>query len=121
MRILVVDDNHDAADSMHLLLESMNQDVATVYDGSSALAAVRTFDPDVVLLDIGMPAVSGYEVAQQIGRDRPALTRPVLVAITGWGQEADRQRARDCGFRYHFVKPMTESALRSMLMAVATK
>ncbi|MEJ0034719.1 MAG: PAS domain S-box protein [Gammaproteobacteria bacterium] len=119
MRILVVDDNHDAADSMQLLLESMNQDVVTVYDGPAALSAVRTFDPDVVLLDIGMPAMSGYEVARQIAPDGRAITRPILVAITGWGQEGDRQRARECGFRYHFVKPMSESALRSMLIAIS--
>ena len=68
MRVLVVDDNHDAADSLHMLLESMNQHVVTAYDGLSALATARTFDPDVVLMDIGMPKMSGYEVARQIGR-----------------------------------------------------
>jgi PAS domain S-box-containing protein len=119
MRILVVDDNHDGADSLQLLLESMNQHVLTVYDGQSALAAVSTFDPDIVLLDIGMPVMSGYEVARQILPAGRPLARPVLVAITGWGQEADRLRARECGFRHHFLKPMNEQLLRTLLLEVS--
>jgi two-component system CheB/CheR fusion protein len=117
LRVLVVDDNHDAADSLRMLLESMNQMVFTVYDGAAALAAAKTFRPDVVLLDIGMPHMSGYEVARQLLASSGAEgLRPTLVAVTGWGQEADRKRTRECGFRYHFVKPVSDTAIRSMLV-----
>ena len=117
LRVLVVDDNHDAADSLRMLLESMNQMVFTVYDGASALAAAKTFRPDVVLLDIGMPQMSGYEVARRLLASSGAEgLRPTLAAVTGWGQEADRKRARECGFRYHFVKPVSDTAIRSMLV-----
>jgi PAS domain S-box-containing protein len=118
LRVLVVDDNHDAADSLSLLIGSMGQDVFTAYDGESALAAAHGFRPDVVLLDIGMPHMSGYEVAQslrEIGAEQPA----VLVAITGWGQDADRERATAAGFRYHFVKPIGEAVLRTILEEIA--
>jgi len=118
LRVLVVDDNHDAADSLSLLIGSMGQDVFTAYDGESALAAAHGFRPDVVLLDIGMPHMSGYEVAQslrEIGAEKPA----VLVAITGWGQDADRERATAAGFRYHFVKPIGEAVLRTILEEIA--
>jgi CheY-like chemotaxis protein len=116
--VLVVDDNHDAADSLSLLIGSMGQDVFTAYDGESALAAAHGFRPDVVLLDIGMPHMSGYEVAQSLretGAEQPA----VLVAITGWGQDADRERATAAGFRYHFVKPIGEAVLRTILEEIA--
>ena len=121
LRVLVVDDNRDAADSMHLLLEFMRQDVLTVYDGPSALSAVTTFRPDVVMLDIGMPQLSGYEVARQLTSGGAEGSRPTLVAVTGWGQEADKKRAWECGFRYHFVKPVSEAAIRSMLIDVAKR
>jgi PAS domain S-box-containing protein len=115
MRVLVVDDNRDAADSLQLLLESMGQDVRTMYDGASALGAARTFQPDIILLDIGMPKMSGYEVARQLRAD-PAMRHRILVAVTGWGQEEDQLRAREAGFHHHFVKPMSESVLRSLLI-----
>jgi PAS domain S-box-containing protein len=114
LRVLVVDDNKDAADSMHLLLASMGQNVYVAYDGQSAISAAQTFKPDVVLLDIGMPQMSGYEVARTL-RDDPFTANSVLVAITGWGQEADKQRAMEAGFSHHFVKPINEEALRMVL------
>jgi PAS domain S-box-containing protein len=115
LRVLVVDDNKDAADSLNLLLGSMGQDVCTVYDGTAAMAAARTFQPDVVLLDIGMPHVSGYEVARALRSYE--LSKPLtLVALTGWGQEADRKKAAECGFHSHFIKPISETALRNVLV-----
>jgi len=118
LRVLVVDDNKDATDSLELLLDSMGQQVFTAYDGSTALSAVRTFKPDVVLLDIGMPDMSGYQVAQAIRADA-SLAQPTLVAVTGWGQEADRQRATEAGFQYHFVKPLSEGVLKTILAEVS--
>jgi PAS domain S-box-containing protein len=118
LRILVVDDNKDAADSLNLLLESMGHDVFTVYDGQAAIGAAQTFRPDVVLLDIGMPQMSGYEVARGLLSAAPE-NKPVLVAVTGWGQESDRERATAAGIQYHFVKPMSEEVLRTVLGEVA--
>jgi CheY-like chemotaxis protein len=119
LRILVVDDNKDAADSLNLLLESMGHEVFTVYDGQAAIGAAQTFRPDVVLLDIGMPQMSGYEVARGLLSAAPER-KPVLVAVTGWGQESDRERATAAGIQYHFVKPMNEEVLRNVLGEVAT-
>jgi CheY-like chemotaxis protein len=89
LRVLVVDDNKDAADTLTALLESLGQQVHGVYDGASAVAAAKTFNPDLVLLDIGMPQMSGYEVARALQAADPAV-KPVLVAITGW----DKTRTR---------------------------
>jgi CheY-like chemotaxis protein/anti-sigma regulatory factor (Ser/Thr protein kinase) len=114
-RVLVVDDNKDAADSLKLLLESMGQDVCTVYDGGSAVMAAQTFQPELVLMDIGMPHMSGYEVARVL-RANKELSPMTLVAVTGWGQEADRQKATEFGFHHHFVKPMSEATLRGILL-----
>jgi len=118
LRVLIVDDNTDAADSMNLLLESMGQHVRKAYDGLSAISVGRTFKPDVVLLDIGMPLMSGYEVAHALRAD-PSTAQSVLVAVSGWGQEADKKRTRAAGFRHHFVKPITEEVLRTMLAEIS--
>jgi hypothetical protein len=117
LRVLLVDDNRDAADTLELLVRSMHHEVRAVYDGESALRLVESFKPQVVLLDIGMPHMNGYEVAEAITR-ASAEPKPVLVAVTGWGQETDRARARDVGFRFHFVKPVTAHAMQSMLNEV---
>jgi PAS domain S-box-containing protein len=114
LRILIVDDNKDAADTLSQLLAAMDQDVCTVYDGPAAVAAARTFQPELVLLDIGMPEVSGYEVVRAL-RSEESLTKPVMVAVTGWGQGSDRQKALDAGFDYHFVKPLSDKLLRTLL------
>jgi CheY-like chemotaxis protein len=103
-RILVVDDNADAADSLGMLLEVRGDEVRIAYDGIEALEAEDAFKPEVVLLDIGMPKLSGYDVAKRIRESRG--TAVLIVAITGWGQDDDRQRARDAGFNYHFTKPV---------------
>lgn len=103
-RILVVDDNADAADSLGMLLEVRGDEVRIAYDGLEALDAEADFRPEVVLLDIGMPRLSGYDVAKRIREARGNAV--LIVAITGWGQEDDRQRARDAGFNHHFTKPV---------------
>ena len=78
----------------------------------------KTFQPDLVLLDIGMPQKSGYEVAREI-LSAACAPKPVLVAVTGWGQDADKDRAAEAGFQYHFIKPISEGALRTILSEVA--
>jgi CheY-like chemotaxis protein len=113
-----VDDNRDAADSLNLLLASMGQCVYVAYDGQSAISAAKAFKPEIVLLDIGMPQMSGYEVARALRADASA-SKSALVAVTGWGQEADKERAKDAGFTYHFVKPISEDALRMILTEVS--
>jgi len=118
LRVLIVDDNRDAADSMHLLLTSMDQEVCVAYDGRCAISAAKTFKPDIVLLDIGMPEMSGYEVARALLDDGSAA-KTGLVAVTGWGQEADKERAKEAGFAYHFVKPISEEALRFILTEIS--
>jgi len=112
-RVLVVDDNADAADSLAMLLQVRGEEVRVAYDGEEAIAAEDEFRPDVILLDIGMPKLSGYEVARRV-RDRrgPGV---LIVAITGWGQEEDRQRARDAGFDHHFTKPVDYAVLLDII------
>jgi len=112
-RILVVDDNADAADSLAMLLEVRGDEVRIAYDGPEALEAERSFHPDVVLLDIGMPKLSGYDVARRIRESRGSDV--LIVAITGWGQEDDRDRARDAGFSHHFTKPVDFEMLLDLI------
>src|SRR5262249_56660029 len=95
--ILVVDDNVDAAESVALLLRMEGHDVRVAHDGPAALAAVGAEPPDLVFLDIGMPVMNGYDVAQRL-RQRPGLEHLLLVAMTGWGQEEDRRRSQEAGF-----------------------
>jgi CheY-like chemotaxis protein len=109
-RILVVDDNRDAADSLGMLLELEGALVQVVYDGRSAVAAARTTPPAAVLLDLGMPGMDGYEVARQLRSDE-RLRDLRIVALTGWGQEADRERTREAGFDHHMTKPVDVYAL----------
>jgi signal transduction histidine kinase/CheY-like chemotaxis protein len=116
-RILVVDDNQDAASSLALLLKLLGSDVETARNGRSALRALEIFRPSVVLLDLGMPDMSGYEVAHRM-RDMPQFQGVTLVALTGWGQEEDRQRTREAGFDHHLVKPVNLDALQVLLSDV---
>jgi CheY-like chemotaxis protein/two-component sensor histidine kinase len=116
-RILVVDDNADAGDSLSMLLQLLGADVRVARDGPEALEAFRAHDPAVVLLDIGMPGMDGYEVARRIRRGYPD-SRASLVALTGWGQESDRVRAREAGFNHHLIKPAEIGALQSLLSSL---
>jgi PAS domain S-box-containing protein len=115
-RILVVDDNVDAAESLAALLRLTGHEVWTAYDGPAALDAARTRRPDTVLLDIGLPGLSGYDVARRL-RTEPGLEQALLVAVTGWGQDEDRRRAREAGFDHHLTKPVEPVALEALLAA----
>lgn len=117
LRILVADDNADAAETLSLLLESMGHEVRHVLDGEAAVAAVPEFDPQLLLLDIGMPRLNGYETCSRI-RALPGGAGRTLVAVTGWGQPQDRERARDAGFDQHLVKPVDVDRLVNL---IATK
>ncbi len=113
-RILIADDNADFANSLGATLTGRGHDVRVVYDGAEALATAARFNPDFAFLDIGMPRVHGYEVARRL-REQPGTAKCVLVAVTGWGQEDDRQRAREAGFDRHLVKPADPADIDSIL------
>jgi signal transduction histidine kinase/ActR/RegA family two-component response regulator len=113
-RILVVDDYEDSRESLALFLSMLGSEVRTAQDGLEAVEAAATFRPDVVLLDIGMPKLNGYEAARRI-REQSQGDRVVLVALTGWAQDEDRQRSKEAGFDFHLVKPVDPAALKRLL------
>jgi CheY-like chemotaxis protein len=113
-RVLVVDDNRDAADSLAILLGKLDVDCRAAYDGESGLAAIRGFRPAFVLLDIGMPGMDGYELLRRV-RQESELDPVRFVALTGWGQEDDRRRSLAAGCVGHLVKPVGLGALTSLL------
>ena len=113
-RVLVVDDNEDAADTLTTFLEMIGMHTRAVHDGPAALPAALSFRPDVVLLDIGLPGMNGYEVARAL-RAEPVLGRVALVALTGWGAEDDRRRAMEAGFDHHLTKPVDLGLLEDLL------
>jgi CheY-like chemotaxis protein len=104
-RVLIVDDNEDAALSLAMLLESDDHDVQTAHDGASGLKLILQSSPEIILLDIGLPDMTGYELATQI-RQHPNGRSALLVALTGWGQEQDKADAAAAGFDLHLVKPV---------------
>jgi PAS domain S-box-containing protein len=118
-RILVADDLRDSADSLALVLRLAGHDVRTAHNGLEAVQAAATFRPEVVLLDIGMPKMNGYEAARHI-REQPWGKGVVLVALTGWGQEEDRRRSREAGFDQHLTKPVELDALQQLLAELPT-
>jgi signal transduction histidine kinase/CheY-like chemotaxis protein len=113
-RILVVDDLRDSADSLAMMLKTKGHEVRTAYDGLEAIEAAKEFRPEVVLLDIGMPRLDGYEAARRI-REECKEERPVLIAITGWGHDDNRAKTRAAGFDHHLVKPVEPAALTRLL------
>jgi CheY-like chemotaxis protein len=114
LRILVVDDNQDAATVLAILLKTMGNETRIAHDGLVAIDVAGEFRPKIVLMDIGMPRLNGYESARRI-RNEPWGKDMLLVALTGWGQEEDRQRTREAGFDHHLVKPVDPAALREVL------
>lgn len=118
-RILVVDDNVDAATTIASLLKAWGHDVQSVFNGTAALEAARSFRPEIILLDIGLPGISGYEVARQL-RSEPALSGAVIAALTGYGQESDRNQSLEAGFDYHLTKPPDPKLLETLLAATPT-
>jgi CheY-like chemotaxis protein len=109
-KVLVADDNTDAADTLSLFLEDLGCEVRTVYDGNEALVEAERFRPDLMLLDLGMPGLNGQAVCHRV-RGESWGTDTVIVAVTGWGQEADRRRTKVAGFDHHLVKPVEPDVL----------
>ena len=116
--VLVVDDNEDSADSLGMMLQALGAHVAVFYNGPAAVQYVEQHRPDIAMLDIGMPGMSGYEVARELRR-RADLGSLMLIALTGWGQDEDRRRSREAGFDYHLVKPLQFETLQTVLTSPA--
>jgi CheY-like chemotaxis protein len=114
LRILIVEDNRDSADSLKALLEALGYRTQVVYDGQEAVRAAASAPPDVIIMDLGLPGLSGYEAAQQI-RVQNAGAKPQIIALTGWGKESDRQRSAAAGFDHHLVKPLDLAELQRIL------
>ncbi len=109
-RVLVVDDNMDVAAALNVLVKSLGHETCVVHDGVAALKMAVEFRPDVVLLDVGMPGLDGYEVARRLNALKPERAFRI-VALTGWGQEADRTKSREAGFDLHLLKPVNVDEL----------
>lgn len=117
LQLLIVDDNRDAADAMVMAAQVLGHDAVAVYDGHAALALLDRQRPDLMILDLSMPGMDGYALARAI-RERPAFADTLLVALSGFGAEADRQRTREAGFDLHMLKPMEIDALEQLLLRV---
>lgn len=120
LRVLVVDDNADAAKLLAMMVRAMGNDTQTAFDGAEGVSLAEQFRPDVVLMDLGMPKMTGYEAVAQI-RSHAWGSEMIVVALTGWGQEEDKRRTREAGFDDHLVKPAEPAALRAILAAAAAK
>jgi CheY-like chemotaxis protein/nitrogen-specific signal transduction histidine kinase len=119
-RVVVADDNRDAADTLAMMVRLMGHEARIARDGEEAVGAVEAFRPDAVLLDIGMPRLNGYEAVRRI-RAQPWGKDILLVAVTGWGQEEDRRRSQEAGFDHHLTKPASPAALEKLLGSVAPR
>ena len=119
-KILIVDDNRDAAISLSMMLQLMGNETAIAEDGLAAVDMAATFRPEMILLDIGLPRLNGYDACRRI-RTLPGAEKIVIVALTGWGQDADRQRSHEAGFDLHLVKPVEISALQKLLASQQPK
>ncbi len=113
-RILVVDDSVDSAESLAMMLRLSGHEVRTAYNGPSALADAASAPPDAVLLDIGLPDMDGFEIVRRL-RQKDGLSQTVIIAVTGYGQDADRRRTKEAGFDYHLVKPIDSAQLEQVL------
>ena len=120
LRVLVVDDSQDAADTMRELLELEGHEAYVAHDGAEAVSVADAVRPALVLLDIGLPRMNGYEAARAI-RSREWGSGVMLVALTGWGQEADRQSSRDAGFDRHLAKPVDFVVIEGLLAEIAAE
>ena len=117
-RVLVVDDNRDAADALAMLLRHSGHETFVAYDGASAFASAETHRPDVMLLDIGLPGMSGHDVCRRM-RQEPWGQNIRMIALTGWGQEDDRRKSREAGFDGHLVKPVDIAAVLQQFQRVS--
>jgi CheY-like chemotaxis protein len=114
LRILVNDDDHDTAEGLMRLLRHMGFDSRACYTGLECLACLEDFKPQIVLLDLCMPEFDGFEVAKRI-RESPSLNRPVLIALTGYGRQVDRERTADAGFAVHLLKPALAGDIKAAI------
>jgi len=114
LRVLVVDDNVDTAESLTMLLKLYGHEVWPAHTGPKALEVAQAEQPDVILLDIGLPGMDGYEVARHL-REQQGMEGATLIAMTGYGQEADRRRSAEAGFDHHLVKPVDPAKLQALL------
>jgi CheY-like chemotaxis protein len=115
-RVLIADDNHDTADSLGKLLALWGYEVRVTYDGLAALEAAQTYHPEVALLDLGLPGLDGYQVAQRL-RQQPAATSMILIAVTGHQWKDAPRRSQEYGFDHHLVKPIDPELLKDLLGA----
>ena len=115
LRILVVDDNEDALEMMEVLLTQDNHTVQTAFDGETAIKIAPEFQPEVCILDIGLPIMNGYELARRL---RQMMPQVLLIALSGWGQDEDRRRSSEAGFDYHLVKPIEVEKLQGLLAEI---
>jgi len=114
LRILIAEDNRDSAESLKTLLEAIGHEAHVAYDGEAAVRAAADLRPNVILMDIGLPGMNGFDAARQIRAQNPGM-RVAIIALTGWGQESDRQHSAAAGIDHHLVKPLDLSALRRIL------
>jgi signal transduction histidine kinase/ActR/RegA family two-component response regulator len=121
LKILIVDDNCDSADMLATLLKFSGHETHTAHDGMAAVEAAINLDPDIILLDIGLPQLNGYEAARRIREQNSGRCRPVLVALTGWGQDEDRRRSEEAGFDAHIVKPVDHARLHKLLAELGSR
>jgi CheY-like chemotaxis protein len=118
LRVLIVEDNFDAAEMLEAAVSRLGHVTRVAHDGATAIGCAGEFAPDVILLDIGLPLMSGYAVAGAL-RARPEFDRVHIAAVTGWGQDEDRRKARDAGFDSHFTKPLTPAVMEDFLARIA--
>ena len=118
-RILVVDDNHDSASSLSLMLKIMGNETKSVHDGLAAVQAAEEFQPEIILLDIGLPKLNGYDACRAM-REKPWSQGMVIIALTGWGQDEDRRRSAEAGFDHHLVKPVEMATLQKLFSELQT-
>ena len=119
-RVLVVDDNKDSAQTLALMLKIMGNEVRTAHDGLEAIEKAQEYLPNVILLDLGMPKLNGYDVCRRI-REQPWGAKMDIIALTGWGQAEDRQRTKEAGFDHHLVKPVDVARLKELLDEAAAQ
>nr|WP_282187547.1 response regulator [Brucella intermedia] len=120
MKVLVIDDNPIIADTIGMLLEDIGHEFEAVHDGREALDAARNYRPDAILLDIGLPGMDGYEVCRALRQDH-LFEHTTIIAQTGWGQDKDKELARDAGFDFHLTKPVPLADLQRILSGVAAR
>jgi len=118
LRVLIVEDNLDAAEMLDVTVSQLGHATTLAHDGATAIAVAGQFAPDVILLDIGLPVMNGYAVAQTL-RAQPEFNSVHIAAVTGWGQDEDRRKAREAGFDSHFTKPLAPAAVGELLARVA--